>query len=253
MGMVRGWIMNRTDGIHSGNDRFATTHWSVVLEAGQETTPSSQAALNALCRTYWYPLYVYVRRTGRSPEDAQDMTQAFFVRLFEKHTLARADQKRGRFRSFLLSALKHFLINEHEKAETVRRGGGRVHFSIDGVRAEERYCAEPADDLTPDTLFEKRWATTLLQQALKTLRQEYAQAGNQALFECLKEYLWGDKTMRYAEIAKAFGMKEGSARAAALRLRRRFGQTVRALIADTVATPEEVEEELNTLLRAFGS
>jgi RNA polymerase sigma factor (sigma-70 family) len=245
--------MNRTEGVHSNRYRFATTHWSRVLAAGRETTQSSQAALDTLCRTYWYPLYVYVRRTGRSPEDAQDLTQAFFVRLFEKHSLALADQHRGRFRSFLLSSLKNFLINEHAKSKTVRRGGGRIHFSIDGDQAEERYCAEPADDLTPDKLFEKRWATTLLEQALETLRQEYAQAGTQALFERLKEHLWGDKTMRYAEIAETFGMKEGSARAAALRLRRRFGQTVRALIADTVATPEEVEEELNALLKAFGS
>lgn len=245
--------MSRTVGVHSSDHQFATTHWSVVLAAGRETTQSSQAALNSLCWTYWYPLYVYVRRTGRSPEDAQDLTQAFFVRLFEKHSLTLADQQRGRFRSFLLSALKHFLINEHAKSKTVRRGGGRVHFSIDGDQAEERYCAEPADDLTPDRLFEKRWATTLLEQALETLRKEYAQAGTQALFERLKEHLWGDKTMRYAEIAETFGMKEGSARAAALRLRRRFGQTVRSLIADTVATPEEVEEELNALVKAFGS
>ena len=175
------------------------------------------------------------------------------MRLFEKHSLALADQNRGRFRSFLLSALKNFLINEHAKSKTLRSGGGRVHFSIDGDQAEVRYCAEPADDLTPDKLFEKRWATALLEQALETLRKEYAQAGTQALFERLKEHLWGDKTMRYAEIGETFGMKEGSARAAALRLRRRFGQTVRALIADTVSTPEEVEEELNALLKAFGS
>lgn len=234
-----------------GSPSFATTQWSVVLAAGAEATQASQAALDLLCQTYWYPLYAYVRRSGYSAHDAQDLTQAFFVRLLEKQYLALADRNRGRFRSFLLISLKRFLINEREKSQTIRKGGGHIHFSIDAEGAEARYGAEPVDDLTPNRLFEKRWATTVLERALEILRQEYEKAGTQRLFERLKEHLWGNQTVTYADIARDFGMKEGSVRAAVFRLRKRFGETVRGLIAETVATPDQIEEEVNDLLSAF--
>ncbi|MBC8874982.1 MAG: sigma-70 family RNA polymerase sigma factor, partial [Planctomycetes bacterium] len=155
-------------------DRFVTTHWSLVIAAGQRESPESAAALVTLCTTYWYPLYAFVRRQGYRTEDAQDLTQAFFAKLLEKNYISEADQQRGRFRSFLLASLKHFLANERDYARAQKRGGGRPVISLDFESAESRYCHEPADTMTPERLFERRWALTLLDRVLSRLYDEYA-------------------------------------------------------------------------------
>jgi len=239
--------------IWQGSPTFATTHWSVVLAAGSQTTHASQAALDTLCRTYWYPLYAYVRRRGYSRDDAQDLTQGFILRLLDRQYFALAEQRRGKFRTFLLSSLKNFLIDEAEKAKTVRRGGGKSHFSIDADKGEDRYCAGPVTHQTPESHFEEQWAATLIEQALGRLRKEYAEADRQDLFESLKAHLWGDRTSTYARIGETLGMNEGSVKTAAFRLRTRFAETLRAVIADTVSTPNEVEEEIDELITAFGT
>jgi RNA polymerase sigma-70 factor (ECF subfamily) len=245
--------LNPTSGAETGPHCFATTHWSVVLAAGSETTPSSQAALETLCRTYWYPLYAYVRRCGYSPEDAKDLTQEFFVRLLEKGSLARADQNRGKFRTFLLASIKNFLINEQQKKRAAKRGGGESPFSIEADLAEGHYGREPRDPLSPEKQFERGWASTLIEQGLQKLRLQYAQQGNQPLFERLKIHLWGEDSASYAEIAEEFEMNEGAVKAAAFRLRRQLGQTLRSVIAETVTSSDEVEEELKSLIETFSS
>jgi RNA polymerase sigma-70 factor (ECF subfamily) len=220
----------------------------MVLAAGGDSTQASQAALETLCRTYWYPLYAYVRRAGFSHQDAQDLTQAFILRLLDKRYLAFADQSRGKFRTFLLSSMKHFLINERQKSQTARRGGGHSHVSIEADRAEQRYGTEPATNMTPEKYFEQQWAFAVIERALETLRDEYRQSGGQDLFEKLKEHLWGDKSITYARIAETFEMNEGAVKNAAFRLRRRFAEAIRVQIAETVASPDQVEDELNALL-----
>ena len=231
---------------------FATTHWSLVMAAGRRSTPEAENALQQLCHTYWYPLYAFIRRRGYSAETAQDLTQEFFVRLLEKDSLAAADRNRGKFRTFLLAALKNFLSHESEKERAAKRGGDRVHLSLYLEEGEARYLAEPIEAMTPEKLYEKRWATTVIEQALQALRTEYQQAGNRPLFDRLKDHLWGDRSASYADIAKAFDMNEGSVKAAAFRLRKRFAQALRDVISNTAHSPEAVEEELKALVEAFG-
>src|SRR6185369_5640400 len=179
---------------------FSTTHWSVVLAAGHSSVPGAQAALETLCRTYWYPLYVYVRRQGQSPHDAQDLTQEFFARLLEKKYLRLADPDRGKFRAFLLKSLKHFLVNEWEKARTQKRGGGQGIIPLDAEIAESRYAAEPAQELTLDQVYEKRWAVTLLESAISRLRESYAVTDRLPVFETLKPFIWSEPIpVAYAE------------------------------------------------------
>jgi RNA polymerase sigma-70 factor (ECF subfamily) len=226
---------------------FATTHWSVVLAAGQSDVPQARDALEKLCRTYWYPLYAYVRRRGYSPADAEDLTQAFFVWLLERNWLGRADQQRGRFRSFLLTSISNFLANEWNKARTQKRGGGRI-VSLQRDEAETRCAREPMDHLTPEQSFEWRWALTLLDQVMNRLSVEFAQDGKTELFEALKPCLLGERTTQpYAALASKLAMTEGSVKVAVHRMRQRYRQLLRAEIANTVATPEEVEEELRYL------
>lgn len=245
------------DGNHcpseTGRGQFTTTHWSVVLAAGSETTESSQAALEKLCRTYWYPLYAYVRRFGYSAEDAKDLTQEFFLRLLEKRYIALADRNRGKFRTFLLTSLKRFLLNQEEKKRATKRGSGEPLFPIDGDAAEDWYGCEPKHDLSPEKLFDKRWAGILIDQALHRLRQEYARQGNQPLFEELKDHLWGQEAVSYIEIAQHFEMTEGAVKAAAFRLRRRLSHALRSVIAETVTNQEEVEDELKSLIGTISS
>src|SRR5437762_432282 len=169
---------------------FATTHWSVVLAAGHSSVPGAQEALETLCRAYWYPLYVYIRRQGQSPHDAQDLTQEFFARLLEKKYLRLADPDRGKFRAFLLKSLKHFLVNEWEKARTQKRGGGQSVVPLDAEIAESRYAAEPVQALTLDQVYEKRWAVTLIEAVLASLRESYAATGRLPVFETLKGFIW---------------------------------------------------------------
>jgi RNA polymerase sigma-70 factor (ECF subfamily) len=225
--------------------QFVTTHWSVVLAAGASLTEDRTRALEALCRTYWYPLYAYVRRTGRTPEDAKDLTQAFFAYFLQKGAFALADPERGRFRTFLLSALKNFLINEYHRQRAEKRGGGRELISLDDAEGEARYIAEPADLTTPEALYEQRWATTLLEAALKRLRQEYAATKHAAVFDALKAYVWGEQSVTScAALAAELGVSEEAAKKVVQRLRQRYAQMVRAQIAETVGTPAELEDEL---------
>jgi len=228
---------------------FATTHWSVVLTAGQSELPEAAEALEKLCRAYWYPLYVYVRRQGQSPHDAQDLTQEFFARLLEKKYLRLADPDRGKFRAFLLKSLKHFLVNEWEKARALKRGGGQVVIPLDAELAESRYAAEPTQAMTLDEVYEKRWAVTLIEAVLAGLRENYAASGRLPVFETLKGFIWGElTTLSYAEVAPQLGLTEGAVKVAVHRLRGRYRERLRAEVGKTVATPGEVNEELQHLI-----
>jgi RNA polymerase sigma-70 factor (ECF subfamily) len=227
---------------------FVTTHWSVVLTAGRNDTTRAHAALAKLCQTYWYPLYAYVRRRGQSPEDAQDLTQEFFARLLEKNWVGNADQTKGRFRSFLLSAMNHFLADEWDKARAQKRGGGVPLVPLQFETAETRYGVEPADSATPERTFERRWALTLLEEVLNHLRTEYEQEGKADLFTTLNPCLVGERTAQpYAELATKMGVNEGTVKSAVHRLRQRYRQLLRDEIANTVAGAEEVDEELRHL------
>jgi len=231
---------------------FATTHWSVVLSAREKDSPRSAEALETLCRTYWYPLYAFVRRQGQSPHDAQDLTQSFFARLLEKDYLQAAAREKGRFRTFLLMALKRFLANEWDRARAQKRGGAQVHVPLDTELAEQRYQVEPTEGVTADKVYERRWALTLLDQTMARLRQEFAEAGKQDEFAHLKVFLTAEKgAIGYAEIASKTGMAEGAVRVAVHRLRRRFREVFREEIAHTVARPEDIDEEVRHLLDAL--
>jgi RNA polymerase sigma factor (sigma-70 family) len=228
---------------------FATTHWSVVLAAGQSADAQASEALEQLCRTYWYPLYAYVRRRGSGPEDAQDLTQEFFALFLRKEYFRLADRARGRFRTFLLHALEHFLINEWKRAQCAKRGGGTILFSLDVEAAEQRYASEPAVTLTPERAYEKQWAATLLEQVLSSLKQEYAEAGNGRVFAELADLLWGkDASVSFAEIGARLDLTEGAARGAMHRLRTRYRERLRREVAQTVAEPGAVDEELRYLI-----
>lgn len=227
---------------------FVTTHWSVVLRAGRSDTTRARDALAKLCQTYWFPLYAYVRRRGHSPEDAQDLTQEFFARLLEKNWVADADQSKGRFRSFLLSAMNHFLADEWDKARAQKRGGGAPTLPLQFDTAETRYGYEPADNATPERSFELRWALTLLAEVLQRLQTEYEQEGKAGLFAALNPCLVGERTAQpYAELAEKLGVSEGTVKSAVYRLRQRYRQLLREEIAQTVATAGEVEDELRHL------
>jgi DNA-directed RNA polymerase specialized sigma24 family protein len=227
---------------------FATTHWSVVVAAGDTKLPQANEALEKLCRAYWYPLYAYVRRKGYSAEDAQDLTQEFFARLLARNFLNVADRSRGKFRSFLLGSLEHFLAREWTKAHAQKRGGGRMFISLDEFDAENRYLREPAHELTAQKMFDRRWATTLLEAAMSRLRAECVANGKGDLFTAVETVLSGEKIgTSYADLAGSLQMSEGALKVAVHRLRQRYGELVRAEIAETVATQGEAEEELRYL------
>ena len=220
-----------------------------MLAAGHDSVPGAQAALEKLCRTYWFPLYAFARRQGNSPEDAQDLTQDFFSRLLEKNYLATVHPDRGKFRTFLLKSLKNFLVNEWKRAGRLKRGGGVEFLSIDTNEAEELYAAEVPDKFNPDAEYETQWAVTLIEQVLTTLRQEFDAADKGRLFEELKGFIWGDKTIAsYAAIAGQLNLTEGTVKVAVHRLRRRFRELLRAEVANTVARPEEIDVELRHLI-----
>lgn len=234
------------------NPVFLTTHWSVVLTAGRSDTPRALDSLEQLCRTYWYPLYVYVRRRGYPPEDAEDLTQEFFARLLRSNFLAEADRDRGRFRSFLLTALNHFLADQWDRVRAQKRGGGRQFIPLEAGTAETRYRLEPADELTPEKVYEQRWARTLLSNVVERLRREYETGGKGALFAGLKECLTKARSaVPYAELATQLNMSEGALRVAVHRLRQRYRELLRAEIAATVADSREVEEELRYLVQVL--
>ncbi len=219
----------------------------VLAAAGDE-----EGALASLCRAYWFPLYAFLRRQGLGAQDAEDVTQGFFAHLLGKGALARVDRAKGRFRTFLLASLKHFLADERDRANALKRGGGVAAISLDAVAAEERYALEPRDELSPDRLFDRRWAVAVIEQALARLGAEYAAAGKGALFEALRPLLSSPGEARpYAEIGARFSMNEGAVKIAVHRLRQRYGAALRAEIAETVGTAEEVDAELRHLLDAL--
>jgi RNA polymerase sigma-70 factor (ECF subfamily) len=234
--------------------RFATTQWSVVLAAAHGPSPGSAEALAALCHTYWYPLYAFVRRQGHRPEDAQDLTQEFFARLLEKDYLRVADAERGRFRCFLLAAFKHFLSKERDRAKALKRGEGLPALRLDFQVGEERYHREPAHDLTAEKVYERRWALTLLDQVLAAVEADYVRCGKHRLFDRLKGFLTSDrKADSYAAASQELAMTEGAVKVAVYRLRRRYRLLLRATISQTVAGPDEVDEELRHLSLALAS
>ena len=220
-----------------------------MLAAGHGSAAGAQAALEKLCRTYWFPLYAFARRQGSTPEDAQDLTQDFFARLLEKNYLAKADPDRGKFRTFLLRSLKNFLVNEWKRAVRLKRGGGVEFLSIDTNSAEDRYEAEVPEEFNPDAEYEMRWAVTMIERVLTALREEFDAADKARLFEELKGFIWGDKTAdSYAEIAGHLNLTEGNVKVAVHRLRQRFRALLRAEVANTVARPEDIDGELRHLI-----
>jgi RNA polymerase sigma-70 factor (ECF subfamily) len=231
---------------------FPQTKWTVVLAAGGTPSPASAAALERLCSAYWYPLYAFVRRRGQAPPDAEDLTQEFFARLLAHNWIAQADRHKGRFRSFLLLAMKRFLAKEWDKVKTLKRGGQVRLVPFQWDTAETRYTREPADTRTPEQVFEKQWALTLLASVLNRLREDYACDGKGALFHTLEPCLIGSRDMQpYAVLAAELGMSEGAVRVAVCRLRERYRACLKAEIAQTVASPAEVVEELRHLLRVM--
>jgi RNA polymerase sigma-70 factor (ECF subfamily) len=224
---------------------FATTHWSVVLAAREPDAPQAAAALAELCGTYWYPLYAFVRRKGNSPHDAQDLTQAFFARLLERNYVAQADRDRGRFRTYLLAALTHFLADEWDKARRLKRGGRREIISFDAASAEERYRLEPVDQLDAAKLYERRWVTALFDKVLARLEEEFRDSGKGGSFDQLKGSLLAEETgLSYAQLGARLSLTEDAVKQAVHRMRRRYRELFREEIAQTVAGPGEVEEEL---------
>ena len=227
---------------------FVTTQWSVVLKAGQSDTTQARDALAKLCQTYWYPLYAYVRRRGHSVHDAQDLTQAFFAQLLERHWVGDAKQERGRFRTFLLTAMSRFLSDEWDKLRAQKRGGGVPLLPLQLDDGETRYGNEPADAGTPEQYFERRWALTLLETVLQRLRGEYEHEGKAALFATLHSTLVGDRESQpYAKLAASLEMQEGAVKVAVHRLRKRYRQLLREEIAETMAESEDIDEELRHL------
>jgi len=234
-------------------DRFATTHWSVVVRAGRSRTPGSRRALSTLCANYWFPLYAFVRRAGHPAEDAQDLTQEFLAELLATNFVAVADPQRGKFRSFLLGALKHFLAKQHRRAGAQKRGGRHSVLSLDFGTGEDRYRQlEPAHHQTPERLFERRWALALLDFVFARLREEFAAAEKLPQFERLKEFLAGrPEGVSYRDVAAELAMTEGAVKVAVHRMRRRYRELLRDEIAQTVTGPEALEDELRELLGAL--
>jgi len=231
---------------------FPNTRWSVVLAATQRPSPESAAALEAICRAYWYPLYAYVRRCGQTPHDAQDLTQEFFCRLLEKNWLEAADREKGKLRIFLITALKHFMSNEWRKASAQRRGGGHAPVRLDTAIAESRYVADPSAALVAEATFDRQWALTLLDLTLNRLEAEFVAGGRPAHFEALKRCLMAERgAIDYASVAKQLGVNEGAARVAVHRLRKRFRDIYREEISQTLADGTELEAELHHLAAAL--
>lgn len=231
--------------------RFATTRWSLVVAAGGDDSEESRVALETLCETYWYPLYAFVRRQGRDPQTAQDLTQGFFTRLLEKEDLKDVRRERGRFRSFLLAAMKNFLINDWDKQQAVKRGGGQRALSLDFDSAENRYRLEPADTQTAEHVFQRQWALTLLDRVQQRLADEARESGRNDQFAVLRRYLTGTAETTYAEAAAELGTTEGAVKTAVHRLRGRFRTLLREEISQTVAEEGEIDDEIRSLFEAL--
>jgi DNA-directed RNA polymerase specialized sigma24 family protein len=238
----------------AGLSRFATTRWSVVLAAGRQSSTDADQALAALCQTYWYPLYAYVRRRVLDVNEAQDLTQSFFAKLLQKNYVSPATPERGRFRSYLLTSFKHFLSHEWEKAKAEKRGGGRVPISLDFDAGDSRIRLEPCTGLTADELYERQWAVALLGRVMELLEAEFAEDGKAEQFVLLKDFLVGDHDgTTYDNVAAKLGTTAAAAKMAASRMRRRYRKLLRDEIAQTVAGPDEVDEEIRDLFKTLGS
>jgi RNA polymerase sigma factor (sigma-70 family) len=241
---------SETDSAAGG--RFRTTHWSAVVRAGHGDASEAGPALNELCEVYWYPLYAFARRQGSSPAEAEDLTQGFFARLLERNDVTKAEPEKGRFRTYLLTLFRRFLANEWNRQHRQKRGGFQTNLSLDAAWAESRYDAEPVQGDSPDLLFERQWALTLLEQVMRRLQTEYSESGRARLFERLDACLTRDETaLRYADIAAELGLTEAALKMAMQRLRARYRVILREEIAKTVASPEDVEAELRDLFTAF--
>ena len=242
------------NGFHSHGRRFPPTSWGLVLAAGRRSSPNSKEALAALCSIYWYPLYAYVRQAGHSVDSAQDLTQGFFVRLLEKNYLGEVRPERGRFRSFLLASLKHFVANELDWARAEKRGGGCFISPLDLGNAETRYSLEPTHELTPEKIFEKQWALTLLDRVLTRLGEEFRSEKKSKQFDLLKAFLTGENDRGlYAQTAAELATTEGALKVAVHRLRGRYGELLREEIGLTVERPDKIDEEIRHLLAAISS
>lgn len=234
--------------------QFYTTHWSVVQRAAEAESPGAMPALENLCRTYWYPVYAYVRRQGREAEEAKDLTQEFFHNFLRRGSVGLADPARGKFREFLLGSVKHFLVNEWHKARRLKRGGGQRLLSIDESLGEGRFACEPVDPMTPETLFERRWAQTLLETVLDRVRAEFAEAGREDRFAALRTFLLdGSEPDSYADIGQHLGLGEAATKSAIHRLRKRFAVLLREEITRTVSSEGEVDAELRHLFQVLTS
>jgi len=228
---------------------FATTHWSVVLNAGDSVSPHSSTALDSLCRAYWYPLYAYVRRRGHDPDSAKELTQEFFAQLLAKRLLAGVDPRKGKFRSWLLGVMNHFLAHEWAKVNAQKRGGGQPTFSLDEADAEGRYRLEPVEECSPEKIFDRRWAFTVLGQAAVRLREEYEVAGNGKLYAGLKDFVSIESApASYEESAQRLGLTQSAVKSAIHRLRQHYQELIRDEIGQTVTTAAEVNEEIRYLL-----
>lgn len=228
---------------------FTTTHWSVVLNAGDSGSPQAGAALDNLCRNYWYPLYAYVRRRGHDAETARDLTQEFFAQLLSKRLLAGVDPTKGRFRSWLLGVMNHFLAHEWARVHAQKRGAGQPAFSLDDIDAEQRYRLEPANEATPETIFDRRWAFTVLDQAAARLRREYEVAGKTDFYSSLKGFVSADGApVSYEEAARHLGLSQSAVKSSIHRLRQRYQELIRDEIAQTVTSVTEIDEEIRYLL-----
>ena len=235
-----------------GRDSFPATHWSAILTARDPVSPSAAAALDKLCASYWYPLYAYLRRWGHAPEEAKDLTQGFFANLLERNLVAAADRDKGRFRSFLLICLKRFAYDEHDKAMALKRGRGQSLLSLDDQDAEDHYRLEPVDEMTPEKLFERRWAMQVLEQVMERLRAEYLADGKQTQFDHLKDSLFGkDERVCFGDIAQKLGQNESTVRIWLFRMRNRYRDILREVVAQTVANEAEIDDELRHLVAAI--
>lgn len=242
----------RRNSISSGKPRFATTHWSVISAAGKSSSPQQKQALETLCQSYWFPLYAYLRRRGYDTHQAEDLTQAFFAHILEKKDLQTADPKYGKFRSFLLVRLKYFLSDQRDRAQAKKRGGGKNVLSLSIQNAEGQYALEPAIHLSPEMLFEKSWALTILERTMGRLEAEMAEKNKQKLFDCLKVYLTTDKdVIPYQDMAAELKISEGSVRVAVHRLRRRYRKLLWDEIAQTVGDEDQIDEEIGCLFAAL--
>lgn len=242
-----------TDKPKARPDQFATTRWSVVVSAGHESSPDSQQALAILCELYWIPLYGYVRRRVGSVAEANDVTQAFFAELLEKNFVGDADPRRGKFRAFLLTSLKHFLSKRWASQKALKRGGGQTLISLDFGFADSQIRIEPTSGLTPEQIYDRDWAFALLQRILHRLKEEFTAVGKSQQYDLLKPFLVGDHGgLTWADVAVRLNMSEAAAKMAGSRMRRRYRELLRQEISETVASPDEVDDEIRNLFATLG-